>query len=271
MDTELERPILNDPDLRSSDPAICPFLRATDPDGKLVAPVEAVDPRNRCVATGSVDPLGVRQQRATCLSDAHVACPRYLSGLATPIPAETGAAGAAANEGSGRPTARRGRGARTLTPAVLAATLFLVASASAAVVFVAMRGGLQLPLASLDASQVAIASSTPVATVPPTDAPVETPEVTVPPTPEPTGGPTVAPTSEPIPTPTASSDRYAVLERCPTTPDCYIYTIRQGDNLRSVASWFGVPYSTILTLNPQITDPTTILPGDRITLPTPTR
>jgi len=138
-------------------------------------------------------------------------------------------------------------------------------------VFVAMRGGLQLPLASLDASQVAIASSTPVATVPPTDAPVETPEVTVPPTPAPTGGPTVAPTSEPIPTPTASSDRYAVLERCPTTPNCYIYTIRQGDNLRSVASWFGVPYSTVLTLNPQITDPNTILPGDRITLPSPTR
>jgi hypothetical protein len=46
---------------------------------------------------------------------------------------------------------------RTLTPAVLAAALFLAACATFAVTFVAARGGLQLPIGATQAP-VAVAS-----------------------------------------------------------------------------------------------------------------
>jgi hypothetical protein len=105
----------------------------------------------------------------------------------------------------------------------------------------------------------------------PTLAPTPTPTPTLAPTPRPTATPTTAPTPVPTATTAPTSDRYKLLEPCPGKPDCWIYTVRPGDNFVSIVNWFGVPYDTVLKMNPQIGDPTTIRTGDEIRMPPPTR
>ena len=154
---------------------------------------------------------------------------------------------------------------RTLTPAVLASALFAAGCAVVAVTFVASRGGLQMPIAA-SGSQVAVASLGPSAgpspaasLAPATTAPLASPgpSPTLVATPQPTAPSTAAPS----PTPAGSPDPLTALPGCPAVPGCYEYLIRRGDSLSGVASRYAIPVSTVLALNPEIADPSTIVLG----------
>lgn len=244
---------------------MCPFLRR-DVDGVLVAPRHAADPDNRCAAIGEPQAQSARQQELVCLAPAHGSCPRYLRGASVAPP----------------PTDRPPLVAR-VPRATLAALLVLVLAAGASFGFVLQRGGLDIVPVRTSAPGPTTAvgpTPTPPPTVAPTPppTPVATPAATatptaaatIPPTPVPTA--TAAPAT-PAPSPTArpTSDRYAVLEPCPDAPDCWIYTVRAGDNFTSIANWFGHPVATLLAWNPQVTDPARIRAGDRLRMPPPTR
>ncbi|MBI2782195.1 MAG: LysM peptidoglycan-binding domain-containing protein [Chloroflexi bacterium] len=154
----------------------------------------------------------------------------------------------------------------TLTPAVLASALFVVASAIVAITFVAARGGLQMPIAP-SGSDVAVASagtgpvpSAPSSLAPSTLAPSASlgPSATPAATPQPTA-PSSAP---PSPTPAGSPDPLTALPGCPNIPGCYEYLIKRGDSLSGVASHYAIPVSIVRALNPEITDPGTIVAGE---------
>jgi len=89
---------------------------------------------------------------------------------------------------------------------------------------------------------------------------------TISPSPAPTPSPTVNATPSPRPT----SDRYALLEPCPNEPDCWIYIVRAGDNLVSIANYFGVSLDRVYDLNPWART-TPLRAGQELVLPPPTR
>jgi hypothetical protein len=159
-------------------------------------------------------------------------------------------------------------GRRTLTPAVVASSLFTVACAAIAITFVAARGGLELPVAPAR-TQAAIAS--PATTAAPTGAATLAPTMSVAPTLAPTPGPSLPPTlppETPAPSaePTTSADPLAALPGCPDHPGCYEYTVRRGDTLSGVASRYAIPLSTVRALNPELDAAGTIVVGHVIYL-----
>jgi hypothetical protein len=261
-------------DGRSPDPSVCPFLRLAD-QGHLMAPLTDSDAGHRCVAIGAPSPQSLRQQDLVCLRSAHVDCPRYLRGATT---------------------ANSAKRQRTPVPrATVAALLILVLSAGISFGFVVQRGGIDLPATagpdptgvaevtssepSTPPSEPASPSAAPSASAPPSESPPPsptaspTPSPTASPTPEPTASPTPEPTASPTPVQTAAptSDRYLVLVPCPNRNNCYIYTVRAGDNLYSIAHWFGIPLSTIYDWNPTYANGAHLLAGDQIRMPPPTR
>ena len=160
---------------------------------------------------------------------------------------------------------------RTLTPAVLASALFVAASAVFAVTFVAGRGGLDMPVASR--GSVAVVSPGP-SSVEPTATP-PTPQVTPvpaslpPPTvAPPTAVPTVAPTPGPtVPTATLDpDDPLLALPECPDRPGCFLYVIQRSDTMSGIVSRYLLSLTVVLTLNPQVADPSVIVTGQTLYL-----
>jgi LysM repeat protein len=258
-------------DHRSPFLTTCPFFRSLDASQQLSGPVEAPDPANRCAAFGEPKPQSARQQELVCLTRSHQDCPRYLRGALVLREAEA-------------PAAAR----RSLSRATVAALVLLAVSAGASFAFVVVRGGLAVPLgpgatqAAAAATGTPMPTATPTVTLPPTPMPTESPAPTPSPTPEPTATPTPAPTATPTspPTPTPAptraatprptSDRYALLTPCSSTPNCWIYTVRSGDNLYSIANYFGVSLERVYDLNPW-TRTTPLRAGQELILPPPTR
>jgi len=283
-------PILDDAS-RSPNAAICPFFRR-QADGLLFVPLGSPDEENVCAAIGVPKPQSARQQELVCLRTAHADCPRYLRGAMT------------------MQQPPRPRRAATVPRATVAALLILVLSAGISFGFVVQRGGIDLPVvqgagaapsstavAQVDspspaASDAATADPGPTgapetaqpsaaSTPSPVPSPTSSPSPTPSPTPAPTPRPTPAPTPKPTPKPTANptprptpkpttSSRYALLTACPDRDGCWIYRVRSGDNLYSIANYFGHSLNTIYAWNPQYPG-TALKVGAQIRMPAPTR
>jgi hypothetical protein len=179
------------------------------------------------------------------------------------------------DDAGGRPAsvAPPARSSRTLTPAVVAALVVLAASFALSVAFVLANGGLDLPAAAQRSPE---SSAAVVPTSPDTAAPSTQPSVLASPSPAASAAPaslepTPSASAEPAtPGPHPSSDRYDLLTPCPSTLDCWVYVVRQGDNLVSIARYFGVPLKVVQERNPW-TNTTPLVAGQKLLLPPPTR
>jgi hypothetical protein len=266
------------PDQRPDDPRICPFLRTVDDEARLDPPLDVPHPLNRCAALREPVPQSLRQQELVCLTSGHVNCPRYLRGAV----------------GIGQAPVRvRAQRSVDVTPATAGALAVLVLAFVASLAFVVGNGGIALT-AAIPASSpsgevlgavetapptteptVAPPSQTPNRTATPTATPAATasPVPTASPSPSASPTPTVVPTTTPSPAakPTSkpTSGRFALLTACPDQAGCWIYKVRRGDNLFSIAKYFGVPIATVRAWNPWVKDGLVI--GRALKIPTPTR
>jgi LysM repeat protein len=263
-------------DLQPADPRICPFLRTVDDEARLDPPLDVPHPLNRCAALREPVPQSLRQQELVCLTSGHVNCPRYLRGAV----------------GIGQAPVRvRAQRSVDVTPATAGALAALVLAFVASLAFVVGNGGIALTAAvpaSSPTGEVLGAVETPPATTEPTTAPpsptpnrMATPTATpaatasaVPtaspaPTPSSTPAPTASPSPTAKPTTRPTSGRFALLKPCPDQTGCWIYKVRAGDNLFSIAKYFGVPIATVRAWNPWVKDGLVI--GRALKIPTPTR
>jgi hypothetical protein len=251
---------------RSPNAWVCPFLRAIDEDGGLVSPVEAPDPTNRCAALADPVPQSLRQQELVCLTTGHVNCPRYLRGAVDVVGVPYAVALPAVAS-----VPRAVSSIRSLSPATGGSLVLLAAAFVLSVAFVVANGGIVLRAApSLPpAGNVLGEAETPVPTAVVTPAPTPTPSPIPTPTATPIPTPIPTPTAAPTPTPPPRSARYDLLTQCPDAPNCWIYVVRSGDNLSSIARYFGVPLKTVQNMNPWLKNGLKV--GRELRIPPPTR
>jgi LysM repeat protein len=70
---------------------------------------------------------------------------------------------------------------------------------------------------------------------------------------------------------TATANRLELLTPCAGQADCYVYVVRSGDNLFSIAAFFGVDLGRVRDLNDWIGADSLIRPRQHLVIPTPTR
>jgi hypothetical protein len=156
----------------------------------------------------------------------------------------------------------------TLRPATAIAWLIFVGAVVVVIAILSAGGNLTLPAVASPSAGVVVTSPS-VAPASPTL--LASPSPTAPPSPSPSASPSATPSPSPSPSPASpfTPEQLALLKPCPGKPGCYQYRIVSGDNLRNVATFFGVEYPALLAANPQITNPSVIHIGDRITIPLP--
>jgi hypothetical protein len=264
----------------SREPGVCPYLRAIDDQDRLLLPVLSPDPVNRCAAMGEAVPQSLRQQELVCLTSGHLNCPRYQRASA-PVPVTAAIAGAATTATRAvRITAQR---PIALTPATAGALAVFLVAFAISLGFMLANGGLALSEAPTPVPSAAVLGEVETAAPHPTPADTPIAAATPAPTATPLPTPTATPVETPIPSPTPAatpratarpttrptSGRYALLRPCPDQADCWIYRIRSGDNLYSIANYFGVPLKTVQAWNPWTA--TGLKIGRDLRMPPPTR
>jgi len=242
----------------------CPFLSAIDLDDRVRQARPTPDTANRCLSTGEAIAPSARDQRALCLTADHPACVRFVR----------------ATHRSREPEAGPASGRRLSGPILAAVAVLILAAALAGISLVA-NGDLSVGVGGAPPSPSA-SSSAGAAAAAATVAPAVTPAPTAPtaPTAPPSATPvpsaavaaaTSAPATpaRPTPAPTPKPKRYPGLTPCPGEADCYIYVVKSGDALGTIADRYALGLDEVLARNPSIRDPGLIVRGQRIRLPTP--
>ena len=275
----LPRPDVAAPDAAASPPEdggspddgswvpVCPFLSAIGPDDRLGAPLAVPDPSNRCLSSGIPSAVLGRDQAVLCLAAAHEECPRYVRATTGP------AVDAPVNR------------ARRISLPIIAAVGLLIAAAAVGGASIAIRGDLSAgaPVTGAPGSGALAASTatSPVAQAAPGAAgsPAPTTSAAASASAAASGPPArssvaPSPSARPAGTPSASPTapaRYPGLTPCRGVPDCYVYVVKTGDTLTRIATRYGLTLAEVLARNPAISDPSHIVRGLKVRLPTPKR
>jgi hypothetical protein len=269
----------SEPGPAGAGPMRCHFLRTVGPDGRLAEAQRTAVPTHRCAAFGDPLPLSLRQQELVCLQRVHVSCPRYVRGTLL----------ANENQSQNEPQEGRERGVPLWTIAGVALVIL-----SLLVLTTALLG---IPPfnsnAAAPGSAVAAGSPSPSASVTNVATPTASPSVqatpsasvkpSASPTPTASAKATFTPNASPTWPPGGTASRMNLLVPCSDQPDCWVYTVHGpgpapsgngspvADTLANIVKYFGVSMASVQQLNPWLNGGTTITPGDKLKIPTPTK
>jgi hypothetical protein len=267
--------------LAPSERATCPYVGLPDDPSTRFS---FASPAHRCYARGKPSSIGLGHQGAYCLSSDFPMCDRYpaapiAASPAAPAPAPALAPAATPSRPIAGPDAGPETPARSrwiIAPATLASIVAVVLVFGASVMFGLANSGFLVspgggssaqPSSGLGAARSPAAGSSSSATIgdpTPSALPSDGPTLS------PSGSPKPEKTPKPTTTPKPATNRFALLTKCPSTSNCWIYRIRSGDNLYSIANYFGVSLDAVKARNPW-TQTEGLKAGRQLLIPTPTR